>query len=140
MMMTKNYLLQITNYYICPVHSPHSILSVSKSLFSVSNLLVIFWVSVISRLEESNLAMSGQHIAFRRKRTTIKKHKKNKRSRSDLELNRHDDKMDGVRVVVCTHELRRSSDSHSTHTLHIARKWIQMQHTNMYTDTRPTWS
>ena len=94
----------------------------------------------LKHLEESNLAMSGQHIAFRRKRTTIKKHKKNKRSRSDLELNGHDDKMDGVRVVVCTHELRRSSDSHSTHTLHIARKWIQMQHTYMYTDTRPTWS
>eukprot|EP00938_MAST-03A_sp_MAST-3A-sp1_P003344 g3344.t1 len=49
----------------------------------------------LKHLEQSNLAMTGENIVFRRKRTTIRK--KPKRSRSDLEATGYDDKMDGVR-------------------------------------------
>ena len=49
----------------------------------------------LKHLEQSNLAMTGENIVFRRKRTTMRK--KPKRSRSDLEATGYDDKMDGVR-------------------------------------------
>lgn len=51
----------------------------------------------LKHLEKSNLATTGQNVAFRRKRTTIRKNKQPKRSRSDLEAGGYDDKIDGFR-------------------------------------------